>query len=437
MCDIVRDFCRKSSVENIEEAGCAVCGQLTPSSMLSRLKHMKQYLHVLNTEGVTRIERKDSIVPVREFKGPVLDFRCNMICENCRKKIRNGQIPRNALANGLWLGAIPVELSRLNFVERMLVARVRVNSCFVRVAASGLKKMTSHVIAFESPVPKIYHRLPPPVEDVEDILAILFTGPCSPTEKDYMRTPLLVRRSFVARALEWLKVNNIYYADLDIAYDELERYPEKNPPVSIEYRHSLTTKTDEGTSSFDNGEEEGVEEGVCPFVVHGLMGEQYETMSVDALKGIALMHWNSGGGALAVSHSASSKSIYNNPGLYPQAFPWLFPYGLGGIGTTALSDKAHKYHLLMYHDKRFQHDPTFPFVAFSHQQLKAATSAGFLLADTSKFNDIANRLLSVDQDTLASISKRLSEGETVKPLTDDERTSFQIVQDLDHINGRV
>jgi hypothetical protein len=381
---------------NVEEAGCAVCSQLTLTSMLSRLKHMKQYLHVLNAEGVTRLERKESITPIQEFKGPVLDFTCDSICEKCRKCVRQGKIPRNALANGLWLGAIPEELSSLKFVERMLIARVHVNSCFVRVAVSGLKKMTSHVIAFESPVPKVYHSLPPPIEDVEEILAILFTGPCSPTERDYACTPLLVRRSFVARALEWLKLNNMYYADIDIAYDELARYPESVPPVSIEYRHSLTTKLEEGTSSFDNGVKEGVEDGECPFVVHGLMGDQYKTMSVEALKGIALMHWSNGGGALVISHSASSKSIYNNPGLYPQVFPWLFPYGLSGIGTTDLSDKAHKYHLLMYHDKRFQRDPTFPFVAFSHQQLKAATSASFLLADSSKFYDIANRLLSVN-----------------------------------------
>jgi hypothetical protein len=94
----------------------------------------------------------------------VLDFTCDSICEKCRKCVCQGKIPRNALANGLWLGAIPEELSSLKFVERMLIARVRVNSCFVRVAASGLKKMTSHVIAFESPVPKVYHSLPPPLK---------------------------------------------------------------------------------------------------------------------------------------------------------------------------------------------------------------------------------------------------------------------------------
>ena len=437
MYDIAREFCLSSTPDKMEEAGCAVCGQLTSLNKLTRLKAVKQCLHILQAQGITRVERKHSSKPIQEFKGPVLDYRCNRICDICRKHIRKGQIPRNALAKGLWIGAVPDELASLKFIERLLIARVRINSCFVRVGASGLKKMTSHVIAFESPIPKVYHRLPPPVEDLEEILAILFTGPCLPTNKDYQRTPLLVRRSYVARALEWLKLNNIYYADLEIAYDELEKYPETIPPVTVEYRHSMTTKIEEGTSSFDNGEEVGVDDGECPFIVHGLMNEQYETMSVEALKGTALRHWNNGGGALAVSHSAKSQSIYNNPSLYPQAFPWLFPYGLGGIGTTALSEKAHKHFLLMYHDKRFQYDATFPFVAFSHLQMKAASSAGFLLADSSKFRDITDRLLSVDQETLASISKRLSEGESVKPSTEHEKECFQLVRDLDHINGKV
>ena len=437
MCDIAREFCIDSSHDKLQEAGCAVCGQLTPIMKLTKLKSMKQCLNVLQAQGITRIERKDLSNPIQEYRGPVLDHGCNRICDDCRQQLRKGQVPRNALAKGLWIGAVPDELSSLKFMERLLIARVRINSCFVRVAASGLRKMTSHVISFESPVPKVYHRLPPLVEDLEEVLAILFTGPCSPTDKDYQRTPLLVRCSYVARALEWLKLNNAYYADLEIAYDELARYPECTPPVTVEYRHSLTTKIEEGTSSFDNGEEVGVDDGECPFVVHGLMGEQYETMSVEALKGIALRHWNNGGGALAVSHSAKSKSIYNDPGLYPQAFPWLFPYGLGGIGATGLSDKAHKRFLLMYHDKRFQYDITFPFVAFSHLQLKAASTAGFLLADSSKFRDITNRLLSVNQETLASISKRLSEGESVNPSTEDERACFQIVRDLDHVNGKV
>ena len=436
---IVSDFCENLKPDILEEAGCMVCGQLVPVAQLTRLKAVKNLLHVLHASGVTRLERSSSTQPIREIKGPVLDYTCtgNRICDNCRQCLRNGKTPPYALASGLWLGAVPGVLSCLTYVEKLLVARVRVNSCFVRVASSGLRKMASHVIAFKSPVPKIYRKLPPPIEDLDEVLAILFTGPCEPTEKEFQRTPLLVRRNHVARALEWLKLNHLDYADLEIAYDELDRYPEDSPPVSVQYQHSLTNKVAEGTSVFDDALDDGVDQGDCPFVVHGLIGEELDTKSVTALKGIALRHWNNRGAALAISHDDSPQSIYNNPNLYPQIFPWLFPYGLGGIGAAKLSEKLHKRHLLMYHDKRFQRDVCFPFVAFSHQQVKASTTGGFLLAETQKFDEITNRLLNVNQDVLENIAKRMSNGEIVKPSTEDERACFQLIRDLDHIDGKV
>ena len=434
---IIDEFCAKSNKTSIEESGCGVCGQLVPTAQLTRLKAVKNLLDVLQAPDITRILRKKNSEPIRGYKGPVLDYSCGSICDGCRQHLRNGKVPKNALANGLWLGPVPEELACLGFIEKLLVARVRINSCFIRVASSGLRKMASHVIAFESPVPKIYQKLPPPMEDLDDVLAVLFTGPCKPTEKEFRRTPLLVRRKQVAHALEWLKLNHADYGDLEIAYDELERYPEDSLPVTVEYQHSNSTKIEEGTSSYDNDDGHGVHDGECPFIVHGLTGTEYDTKTLNTLKGIALRHWNNRGAALAVSHGSSPLSIFNNPNLYPQIFPWLFPYGLGGIGSTFLSDKAHKRHLLMYHDKRFQKDICFPFVAFSHQQIKASTMGGLLLAETRNFDNIANRLLSVNQDVLNDLAKRMSIGEVIKPSTDDERTCFQLIRDLDHIDGKV
>jgi hypothetical protein len=303
---IIYDFCVDSLPSAIEEAGCAVCGQLVPVSQLTRLKNVKNLLHVLHATAVTRIERSDINQSIREYKGPVIDHACNQICDNCRQHVRKGKVPRYHLANGLWLGAVPKVLSSLTYVERLLVARVRVNSCFIRVASSGLQKMVSHVVAFESPVPKLYHSLPPPVEDLDEVLAILFTGPCKPSGKEFERTPLLVRRKNVADALEWLKLNHADYADLDISYDELNRYPEDAPPVSIHFQISLTNKVEEGTSVFDDAPDDGVEDGDCPFIVHGLTGDQLTTKSASALKGIALRHWNCHGAAL---HQETNKNL--------------------------------------------------------------------------------------------------------------------------------
>ena len=434
---IIRQWCKETEPSVLEESGCAVCGELVPISRLSRLKAVKKMLGILVAPGVTRIERKSAAYKISEFKGPVLDYRCDKICDNCRKNIRKGKIPRLALANNLWLGEVPKVLHDLNYVERLLVARIRHNCCFVKVASSGLKKMTAHVIAFESPLPKVYHILPPPVEDMDDILAILFTGPSKPTEEDLSRLPLLVRRNHVGKALEWLKLNHVDYNDLEISYDNLKRYPEDTPPVSVEYRCEDSNKVPEGTSTFDNEVDDGVATGECPFIVHGLTGVQLETKTIDAQKAIALQHWSNKGKALAIGRSPHAESIYDNPGLYPQLFPWLFPYGHGGIGSALLSHKEHKRHLLMYHDKHFQQDPAFPFVAFSHEQIKASTTGGFLLAETNKFDDIASRLLRVNQEVLSSIADRMSKGELVKPSNQEETDCFQVIRDLDHIGGKV
>jgi hypothetical protein len=234
-----------------------------------------------------------------------------------------------------------------------------------------------------------------------------------------------------------LPTSHADYSDLVISYENLCQYPEDGPPVSVEYRHSTSNKYAENTSKFDDEEEDGTEEGNCPFVVHGLTGDNLDNMTTSKLKGIPLSYLNNGGKLLAVGHSPEMESIYNNIQFYPQMFPWLFPYGLGGIGSTDLSESTHKKYLLMYHDKRFQTDVYFPFVAFSHSQIKSSTTGAFILANKNKFHNISNRILSLDQNVLADLAKRMSEGQHVKPDSKAEQDCFQVIRDLDHVSQRV
>ena len=155
----------------------------------------------------------------------------------------------------------------------------------------------------------------------------------------------------------------------------------------------MTNKNPESTAVHDNEAEAGTETGQCPFVVHGLTGEEYSEKSLKAIKAIALKHLTSGQKVLAIGHSKIPQSIYDNAQLFPQMMPWLFPYGLGGIGNSMikgrLSDIAHKRHLLMYYDKHFQKDPHFPLIAFNHEQMKEATTGGYLFAAKSNFENIS------------------------------------------------
>lgn len=78
---------------------------------------------------------------------------------------------------------------------------------------------------------KVYDTLPPSIDELDDVLAFIYTGPCKPTKSDFERTPLLVRRKKVTAALEWLKLNHLDYLDLNISYENLKKYPEDGLPV--------------------------------------------------------------------------------------------------------------------------------------------------------------------------------------------------------------
>jgi hypothetical protein len=239
---------------------------------------------------------------------------------------------------------------------------------------------------------------------LDEVLAFIYTGPCKPTKSDFERTPMLVRHKKVMAALEWLIINHCDYYDLEISKENLESYSEDEPPVVVDYRHSTSNKNPESTAINDMELEDGTEVGMCPFVVHGLTGEEYSTKSLKALKAIALQHLTTDGKILAVGHAKQPESIYNNPQLFPQMMPWLFPYGLGGIGNSlqngCISDIAYKRHLLMYHDKRFQKDAHFPLIAFNHEQIKESTTGGYLFTEKPKFEEISKCLMEVDLSVL-------------------------------------
>ncbi|KAI0735632.1 hypothetical protein C8Q76DRAFT_601577, partial [Earliella scabrosa] len=238
-----------------------------------------------------------------------------------------------------------------------------------------MSKMRANVVSHSLPMPKVYAALPPPREEMDEVLAFLYLGPNVPTEKEFKRTPMLVRRRKVQAALEWLKLNHVDYADLNISYENLAGYPEDEPPVIVNFTQTTDSNKDPESTAVNNLEEdEGTDEGDCPFVVHGLTGQTLEKLGrlrPYEIRARAVEYFKSGGKALAIGQNKEPESLYNNPQLYPQItiddmiyhsnqknqflFPWLFPYGLGGLrnvnGIRAVSEEKRKQQLLMYHDK--------------------------------------------------------------------------------------
>jgi len=295
---------------------------------------------------ITHNERTTDSAPIKELPAPVLDPTCTNICISYKHSLWKGQTFKYAFAKGLWLDTIPSQLQNLTFAEQLLIAYVCYNKCIVRVSFD-MHTMKANAIIFENPTSKIYHVLSSSIEELDDVLAVIFTGPCRPTDKDTKWIPLLVWKHKVYSTLEWHK----------FSYDNLKEYPENGCPVVVAYQHAETNKNAESTSAFDQNYENGIEYGLCPFIVNGIIGEELEINNPKTLIARATKHLIEGNsGNLAIGHSKTPQFIYYNPKLYFMMFPYLFPYGLGGIGSTdskivKMSEMIHKRQLLMYYDK--------------------------------------------------------------------------------------
>lgn len=435
--DIVGGFCQDSAPRQFEEAGCLVCGRLTNRTSLVSSHSIRRSIETLDVDAVTRKERVSPNDPIVGIPGPIVDPACTKVCRSCVDDLADGRMPKYALANGLWIGSVPPALSALRFAERLLVSRVRHNYCVARVAEGG-RKLVANAVIFASPMPKIYDKLPPPRSDLDDVLAIIFSGPTRPNFRIMARTPFLVRRKAVTFALEWLKLNHSDYQRVHIDYDILDTYPEEGPPVPIQFWPMATNVILEGTGVHEFSDEVGTTEGDCLFTVHGLTGEDLAALTVDQITAVAVDHLNDDGMMLSVGHESKMESMYNNPQLYPQMFPWLFPYGLGGIGTTHLSEMEHIRFLLLHHDKRFQKDDHFVLIAFNHQQIKKSSKGGYLLVNDDRFAPVVKRITELDTSVLRDLIRKLERREPMPlPRSEAEKACFRVIHDLDLVGGKV
>ena len=132
--NFVSEFCVDTSPDVFEEAGCAVCGKLTPICKMEELSEVEN-ITLLKVDGVTRKARSKSSDPVKEMRGLILAPACNKVCPICARCLDKKELPTLALANGLWIRVIPDQLQGLTYAEQLLIARVHHNRCIVKVSS--------------------------------------------------------------------------------------------------------------------------------------------------------------------------------------------------------------------------------------------------------------------------------------------------------------
>ncbi|KAJ7137595.1 hypothetical protein C8R43DRAFT_838318, partial [Mycena crocata] len=159
---------------------------------------------------------------------------------------------------------------------------------------------------------------------MNEILAFVFTGAAPPTPEEFDRTPMLVRRSKVVTALEWLKLNHESYGELEISKENLETYKERGIPVVIDFRRTSEDKNESVALSAlavnEEDTERGTSNGACTFAVHGLTGPEYASATMSTIKAVALQHLTNKGEMLGIGRAPDPASMYNHEHAYPGMF---------------------------------------------------------------------------------------------------------------------
>jgi hypothetical protein len=189
----------------------------------------------------------------------VINSEIANMCRECLRALSSDKTPSFALANGMWIGAIPHELSFLTLPERLLIAKYFPAAYIIKLYPkkkgarhwdkrqmySGLKGNVSTYQLDQGQIASMIdgNILPQRANVLAATIGITFVGPKNLPEKS-LPDIFRVRRTRVQRALEWLKENNPLFANITISASRLAELPEDDVPYELQATTRLSTDVD-------------------------------------------------------------------------------------------------------------------------------------------------------------------------------------------------
>src|SRR5262245_3824007 len=264
-----RAFRQATSNRALQMRVCVVCAR----ELMSREGEVQWISKLRAIKDVLAPERKfhahklyEGMLLVSEYISGSGKEAFAWICFDCMQFLENKKRPRLSLANNMWIGPVPEELSALTVPEQLLIAQNHPR-CFIfklypKDSDHGFhpdhlhRGMLGNVSLYKLNTGAIVEMLegrlmPHPGAILASVLAITFVGSRKLPDK-WLKSTFRVRRRRIYEALEWLKNNNELYAGIEICHDRLIALPEDGVPEEIlaGVRHesdgSLAVKEREG-----------------------------------------------------------------------------------------------------------------------------------------------------------------------------------------------
>jgi hypothetical protein len=276
----IGDFIDRTGNSALASGICAVCAREINEKELTlhRLDHIPSPLRL----------RPEVSHPAHDiYNGMLLHPRgvfsqdSANVCTECVRALTADKTPALALANGMWIGAVPHELAYLTLPERLLIAKYFPAAYIIKLYPkkkgarhwdkrqmySGLKGNVSTYQLDQGQIESMIDGsiLPQQPKVLAATIGITFVGPKNLPDR-YLPDMFRVRRSRVQRALEWLKDNNPLFSNITISASRLEDLPEDDIPFELLATTKLSTDVEklyaehEGYVPTQDGcEEEGTE----------------------------------------------------------------------------------------------------------------------------------------------------------------------------------
>lgn len=188
------------------------------------------------------------------YEGAIKDRKTH-VCRECLADLKLKRTPALSLANNMWIGDVPPELSSLTLPERVLISRYFPAAYIVklypknhkmrldpRTLTSGLKgNVTTFPLDVNALADFVVGKsLPAHPKILAATIGITFVGMHNAPEHA-LRGLFRVSRARVEAALLWLKANNTLYTHLEMNTTHLEALPEDEVPIELLQTVRLST----------------------------------------------------------------------------------------------------------------------------------------------------------------------------------------------------
>ncbi|ORY33565.1 hypothetical protein BCR33DRAFT_644721, partial [Rhizoclosmatium globosum] len=180
--------------------------------------------------------------------------------------------------------------------------------------------LSGNAVVFPTPLQAIAEIvLPIPISELSKILVVTFSGPAKPSDSETstmlkQASFLYVRGSYILEALQWLIKYNRHYQNIQISSSNLAGYSQSEPSVHQTENHPV---------------EEAATEDSVSFAISGIGEDEFDLLSQQQKKFLALQHVKMGGDVLEIGRDDGFVSMFDNPTASEKLFVHLHPFGYG------------------------------------------------------------------------------------------------------------